>query len=244
MVSISPIRKMPDETSEMISQLLFGEPVEIIHIKDNWCKIRTIQDLYEGYTDLKQLFLLSESEKNKWLSNYQFQRNKTLTIKGKSGLFITLRGSFISNTAASFKIGEDNYEIINFIDDRQPNLIDLAANYLNTPYLWGGKSPFGIDCSGFVQAVFRFYNIMLPRDAKDQFLFGKTVEFKQIKEGDVAFFKNEIGKISHVGILDGRNKIIHASGWVKWDHFGENGITNIETGSLTHKLEGIRRFII
>jgi cell wall-associated NlpC family hydrolase len=94
-----------------------------------------------------------------------------------------------------------------------------------------------------VQTIFRFYDVLLPRDAKDQYLEGQNVDINNIKESDLAFFENEQGKITHVGILDGKNKIIHASGWVRWDQFDEKGITNTETGLLTHKLSGIKRFI-
>jgi hypothetical protein len=242
-LSISPIRRSPEESSEMVSQLLFGEPVEIIEQNENWSKIKTVLDTYEGYVDVKHLLPLSETEKINWLKNYRFQINKTLTIEGNFGKFITLRGSFISNFESKFKIGGADFEIVNITDEKIPSLLDLAANYINTPYLWGGKTPFGIDCSGFVQSVYRYYSVFLPRDAKDQYLEGQLVDINDKKEGDLAFFENENGKITHVGILDGKKKIIHASGWVKWDYFDEKGITNTETGHLTHKLLGIKRLI-
>jgi hypothetical protein len=244
LVSISPIREKSSDTSEMVSQLLFGEAVEIIAIEKNWCQIKTIQDQYEGWVDVKHIESLTETEKTTWLNSCSYQLPKTLTIEGNEGKFICSRGAFISNNEQSFSIGKNDYQITRFTEENIPNLLELAANYLNTPYLWGGKSIFGIDCSGYVQSVFRFYKISLPRDAKDQFSIGESISISDIKEGDVAFFENEEGKIIHVGILDGKDKIIHASGWVRWDHFDENGITNIKTGQLTHKLTGIKRFII
>jgi hypothetical protein len=244
LVSISPVRERPSDSSEMVSQLLFGEPVQTISFEQNWCKIITILDQYEGWVDLKHIESLTEEEKNNWLNNCSFQLPKTLTIEGDFGNFISSRGAFISKNEQSFSIGKNTYECLSISDENIPNLIDLAANYLNSPYLWGGKSIFGIDCSGFVQAVFRFFKILLPRDAKDQYLLGESITIQNIKEGDVAFFGNKEGKITHVGILDGKDKIIHASGWVRWDYFDEKGITNIKTGQLTHKLSGIKRFII
>jgi cell wall-associated NlpC family hydrolase len=120
----------------------------------------------------------------------------------------------------------------------------IAMKYLNTPYLWGGKSPFGIDCSGFIQMVYKINGYKLLRDCSQQASQGKNVsKFSDCLPGDIAFFGTQEKKISHAGILLSDNRIIHASGKVRIDHFNDEGILNIETKIYTHSLISIRRIL-
>jgi cell wall-associated NlpC family hydrolase len=114
---------------------------------------------------------------------------------------------------------------------------------LNTPYLWGGKSPFGIDCSGFTQVVFKTGGHKLPRDSSQQILKGKEIGLEDRRGGDLAFFTNTEGKMNHVGILMDENRIIHASGKVRIDEFDEKGIRNVEKNAYTHHFYKLKRII-
>jgi cell wall-associated NlpC family hydrolase len=159
------------------------------------------------------------------------------------GIQRIFKGSMIPFQAIeNFKIGQDEFALPalkNSID--QKNAYEIAKEYLNAPYLWGGKTPFGIDCSGLTQMVFRFLDINLPRDASQQADTGALVEFEDILPGDLAFFHNKDGKIIHVGILNGVDSIIHASGMVRIDKFTSEGIIHDESGVKTHQLNCIKR---
>ena len=125
---------------------------------------------------------------------------------------------------------------------KKEKLIENAFVYLNAPYLWGGRSPLGIDCSGFTQMVYRLQGINLPRDAYQQAEVGTTAATLEVSEaGDLAFFENDDGKIVHVGIIMENNYIIHASGKVRIDKIDQQGILNSETKEYTHKLRLIKR---
>ena len=120
--------------------------------------------------------------------------------------------------------------------------VEIALSLINTPYLWGGKSPFGIDCSGFSQLVYKMIGINLPRDARDQAKIGSTLSFiDESQAGDLAFFHNKEDKIIHVGIILKDNYIIHASGRVRIDRLDQTGIYNNELNTHTHKLRFIKK---
>jgi cell wall-associated NlpC family hydrolase len=148
----------------------------------------------------------------------------------------------------SGKLWNDKYSFDGmFRNFEQPSneeeLLQTAKKWLNAPYLWGGKTFLGVDCSGFVQTVFKVHGIRLSRDAWQQVKEGEAVEkLSFAKTGDVAFFNNPEGRITHVGILLNRNQIIHASGKVRIDKIDEEGIINIRADKRTHQLHSMKRF--
>ncbi len=242
-VSISPVRAENKDSSEIVTQLLFGEVIEILEIKDSWSKIITYSDNYSGWIDVKHFKPLTHKELGRWLDGLTYERSIVRNVKTPWGLQRIVKGSFVPNSESLlFMIGNEKFQFEKDEDNKEiGSIYELATEYLNTPYLWGGKSPFGIDCSGLTQTVFRFFDINLPRDASQQVELGMTIGFEDRVSGDLAFFHNKSGKIIHVGILDGLNSIIHASGCVRIDQFSQEGILNSETGELTHVLNSIKR---
>ena len=243
--SIAPIRAEANDSAEMVSQLLFGEVSDVLEKEEKWWKVRTFSDNYEGWVDPKQIQALSAKEVNRWLDGLSYEKSVTRKIKSSRGMQIIVKGSFVPfGDSREFIIGNDAYTFEDADAISHSNSpVEIALEYLNAPYLWGGKTPFGIDCSGLVQAVFRFLDFNLPRDAWQQNEYGIEVDFNDIKPGDVAFFSNDKGKAIHTGIITDDKKIIHASGYVRINEIDKNGIIHDTQGYPTHYLSSIKRMI-
>lgn len=243
-----PLRFEPNDRSEIVSQVLFGEFFEITENTKNWQKILLHDDGYEGWIDSKQSRLINESDYNT-LAKAEKTLNSDLVeyISTKDNMLIPIPlGSSLSfldfpavNTAQFIFEGLKTSKI-----HPKEKLIETAFLYLNAPYLWGGKTPFGIDCSGFTQMVYKLNGYSILRDASQQATLGEALSFIEESEpGDLAFFDNDEGKIIHVGIIMNDNYIIHASGKVRIDRLDHLGIFNAETNRHTHKLRVIKRII-
>jgi cell wall-associated NlpC family hydrolase len=242
LVSVAPVRIDGRDSSEIVSQLLFGEPIEVLEFGEPWLKIRTIHDGYEGFVDIKHVLPLTEKEFNRWLSGFIYQKELHQQIITPWGKQLISRGSFVSSEE-TFKIGSFNFTQKIVDNETKKSFIELTKELTNTPYLWGGKSVFGIDCSGFVQMIFRLFDLNLPRDAYQQAEIGELIGFNEIKPGDLAYFVNANGKIIHVGIIIENSQIIHASGRLRIDQFTETGIFNSDYNKETHQLHFVKRVL-
>lgn len=237
-LSVIAVRSEAKDSAEQISQLLFGEPIEVLAYAKPWIKIRSYLDGYEGYIDHKQVFSLTEKELKRWMSSYTFANEHLLLLNGPMGAQWISGGSLVGNQS-DFQIGSYRYHLTK--KPAHSEAWAYALGFLNTPYLWGGKSVFGTDCSGFVQNVFRQLDINLPRDAYQQAEMGTAIAFEQRQQLDLAFFKNAADRIYHVGIVGNDQQIIHASGQVRIDLIKQEGIFNDAADTFTHSLFEIRR---
>ena len=247
-LAIIPLRFEPSDRSEIVSQVLFGEHFEIIEQSKQWSRIRLQYDDYEGWIDSKQMQLISKSSFDQ-LSKDAIILNADLieyiTAPNNVLLPIPLGSSLSFINHNEINTANFDFEGTKISGVKTKNsLISTAYLYLNAPYLWGGKTPFGIDCSGFTQMVYKLNGYHLLRDASQQATQGEALSFIEESEaGDLAFFDNEEGNIIHVGIIMENNYIIHASGKVRIDRLDHLGIYNPETNKHTHKLRVIKKII-
>ena len=247
-LAIIPLRFEPSDKSEIVSQVLFGEHFEIGEQWKQWSKIKLQYDDYEGWVDSKQYQIISESEYDQ-LSEDVVVLNADLVeyITAPNNLLLPIPlGSSLSFLSHSdINTSNFNFEGTKISGTKTKTcLLNTAFMYLNAPYLWGGKTPFGIDCSGFTQMVYKLNGYKLMRDASQQSKQGEALSFIEESEpGDLAFFDNEEGNIIHVGIIMEDNYIIHASGKVRIDRLDHLGIYNAEVNKHTHKLRVIKKII-
>lgn len=247
-LSIIPLRAEASDRSEMVSQVLFGEHFEVLETAGQWTRIRLQYDGYEGWMDSKQYQTISQ-ENFERLSKEAIILNSDLveyvTAANNTLLPVTIGASLSFLNHSDINTQNYDFEGLKVTGKKpKPELVATSYLYLNAPYLWGGKTPFGIDCSGFTQMVYKLNGYKLLRDASQQATQGEVLSFIEESEpGDLAFFDNEEGKIIHVGIMLENNYIIHASGKVRIDRLDHLGIYNAEQNRHTHRLRVIKKMI-
>ncbi|HQS23547.1 MAG: hypothetical protein B7Y11_00025 [Sphingobacteriia bacterium 24-36-13] len=253
-VAVAPLRADAAHQSEMVSQILFGETAEIVDggqllQTGTFTKIKCLNDGYEGWCQSAQLTLISDE---------MVMRRSSAIMPAYSNLMLLNGTEMKLPFGASLELFQEQqlclpnlvfkYEGETFkpgkISFSPESVKHISQLFMNTPYLWGGRSIFGIDCSGFVQQVYKYFNIQLPRDAYQEAELGTDIGFlAETQCGDLAYFDNKEGKITHVGILLDTHTIIHASGRVRIDHIDQAGILNRETGERTHQLRIVKRLV-
>ena len=227
-IAVSPLRAENSETSEIVSQILYGETCEIIESEGDFSKIKMEFDGYEGWCNssvLKKQML--DTAKN--------------TVTQPYGVFDLPEGKNLLSLGSEVEFTTENNAVQ---DDIRESLVVTAKKFLNVPFLWGGRSFFGVDDSGFVQLVYKLHGIHLPRDPEQQALQGVSRDFVEESEpGDLAFFEDKEGNIVHVGIVLSPFEIIHAHGKVRIDALDFSGIYNAEQNKHTHKLRFVKTVI-
>lgn len=258
-LSAVPLRAEASERAEMVSQLIFGDAYQILDTVEGWHKIRTADCGYEGWLGYKYHHAVGEQQYQDYLA-----AEKTVladmflpvTETETQQCFPLFAGASIPvpDEHCRFCIGNAAFEILSLteetllrphtIQDKRSTMLDFVSSWLRTPYLWGGRTPAGIDCSGFSQLAYKSIGMRIPRDASQQVELGTTVDFaSEAKAGDLAFFQNAEGRIVHVGIVCDKNLIIHASGRVRIDPLDETGVFNAEEGKYTHHLRIIKSLL-
>jgi len=253
-LSIIPGRAEPADSAEQVTQILFGEHYEVKESRKMWIRIKAALDGYECWIDRKQHFPIEEKFALR-LSKQSFLpvclEAAGLVVHGEGQDIIPiLAGSTLPfYKEGVFKIGKTEYQFQGQVQAKAERknieaVVEHAYMYLNTPYLWGGRHPFGIDCSGLTQICYKMIGINIPRDAYQQATLGHSLSFiEEAEPGDLAFFDNTEGRIIHVGIVLENNYIIHASGKVRVDRIDHQGIYNNEINDYSHRLRIIKRIV-
>lgn len=251
LLPVIPLRREPNDRSEMLTQVLFGETLRIFEKKQQWLSVETDLDSYPGWLAAGQVVMLEES-------TYHAINNATVYLttgllsrireEGQEALQLPAGCALPGLEGNTMKVGERvfHYEGKARLDSRGTveELVESALAFRNVPYLWGGRTVLGVDCSGFTQCIYRLNGVSLPRDASQQAGVGQQVSFlSEASPGDLAFFDNAEGTIVHVGLLLEDQKVIHASGKVRVDILDHHGIFNADSRNYSHQLRLIRRIL-
>ncbi|MBN2667453.1 MAG: C40 family peptidase [Bacteroidales bacterium] len=240
-----PLRQGPSHRSEMLSQVLFGEKYTIIDHVGHWYRIETLFDNYTGWIDTDHLQHSPAGNDDAGLV-----LNRSLLCYREDGTKLVLeagcevydpdfeKNSFMAGSK-TFSTGTGFSQSYLKVSE---TLADTSLKFINSPYIWGGRIPSGIDCSGFVQLVYKIQGIKIPRDSWQQAEAGTNISFlEETLPGDLVLFDDERGKITHVGMILSRGLVIHASGRVRIDTIDHQGIFRKDKGGYSHKLRTIRR---
>ncbi len=246
-VPCAPVRRKPRHQAEMTNQLLFGDTVLVLKSKKSfWFKVRSLTDHYEGWITANMLKPVSEKTARLFVPHVTADALTTITINGQA-MQVPMGAALHNYSAGQAIIDELAVEVTGNVHNREEtardpeHLQNIALRWLNAPYLWGGRTILGVDCSGFVQVTYKMLGVDLPRDAWQQAQVGSSVaKLKNSQPGDLAFFDDK-DEIVHVGILLGNDRIIHSSGKVRIDTIDKKGIVHSETGKRTHSLQLIKR---
>jgi hypothetical protein len=258
-LSVVPVRAEPSDKAEIVTQLIFGECYSILLVQGNWCQVRSAADQYVGWIDFKQHTPVTAEYLQAWVAQ---DHPRTLDVvqmvsDTKTRIPVSLGARLPFFDGMTLRIGEQqmfyNGAATNPQNGHGPHgpadqrlrlLQKMALTFLKSPYLWGGKTMFGIDCSGLMQQLYGLIGVQLPRDAHQQINVGQVVHFvAQTRPGDLAFFDNAEGRIIHVGVLLEDQQILHASGEVRIDPLDHNGIYNRDRKKYSHKLRLIKRIL-
>ncbi len=242
-----PLRSGPSHKTEMLSQVLFGEKYRVIDRSGCWMKIETVFDNYTGWIDMDHL----QSTEYTGATDKHVLNRSLLCFRNDNTKLVLEAGCEIYNPDFENKTFMAGNDLFRTTDEFSSNyvtvndsLADTAMKFINSPYIWGGRIPSGIDCSGFTQLVYKIHGIDIPRDSWQQAEAGRAIDFIDTAEpGDLVLFDNERKKFCHVGMILSRGLVIHASGRVRIDSIDHQGIFKAEINGYSHKLRTIRRII-
>lgn len=238
LLSYLPMRSEPRSGAEMVNCLLFGESYQVLEAADAWLKIKCDYDGYEGW--------ISQSAQSEFVSFPQMVDALFVEAVSNGSKFYIPCGAMMPSDN-KLNLDGQTFTVTQKLKTNHHlplsiRLLNTAKAFLNTPYLWGGRSFMGIDCSGLMQIVFKVNGILLPRDTSKQILEGSAINFGEQQACDLVFFsKPGADKVVHVGMMLNEKHIIHAGARVRINELSSEGI--FMDGALAYQLMTIKRII-
>ncbi|MEL7123885.1 MAG: SH3 domain-containing C40 family peptidase [Bacteroidota bacterium] len=251
-ISVVSIRTAPAHKAEQLSQLLFGETFEVLETKGRqWCKVKCSWDDVEGWVAANQINYITQAAFEAHYNNVACSLELFQAVMGEHEFIgIPLGAQLPEFDGMRLKMGGQNFTFSGqavFQDEIEQPLIFLlkvARRYINAPYLWGGRSPYGIDSDGLIQMIYKMAGMKLPRRASEQVFCGENIYFiEQALPGDIAFFENKNNRVTHTGLVLNDNRIMHAYGKVRIDKIDHYGIYNNDESRYTHTLRVVKRML-
>ena len=223
-LSVVPMRANPSHAAEQVSQTLMGHPVRILEKRKDWSKVRGL-DGYEGWIINHSLVFLSADEFARWKNAPKEIVTEPYELHDADKLTDLVCGNILESRGDSLRL-PDGRTILRPAGATEPvgkpapldpaGLPRFASLYTGAPYLWGGLSSKGMDCSGLVRMAYLGQQRLLPRDAWQQARQGREIPADSIRPGDLIFFGNPTnGKITHVAIYAGGGQYVHSSQLVR-----------------------------
>jgi len=224
-VGIVPLRKEPADSAEMVSEILLGELFQIIGKQKKWWQVKALLGDYTGWINANEGYKLPDKELHEWLALNKNPQNRSPYFTFKAGntydQCLVTPGSVIQICGDTIQYPFGKYPITSEPEKlKGSGLLETARSFLGTPYLWGGRTDTGVDCSGFVQAVLIQHGIIFPRDSVDQsqavpLHTTDKIEKEDVIPGDIIYFNPKSNQISHVGFYLGDGLLLHAAGKVR-----------------------------
>ncbi len=272
-VSVANVRGRPSHSAELVTQTLMGWPLRVLKEQDGWYLVHTEPDGYLGWIETLQLTRVDAETKQAWEAAARvvstvpvgvlrlapatdaepvtdLVMGSVMQAAGRSGGWTEVS---LPDGRRGFAPGGEVQDYAAWTSSRtaDPEAIDRTARlFMGVPYLWGGTSSKGFDCSGFVKIVLHLHGIELPRDADQQAAMGRPVAIdkglSELRKGDLLFFgptetPEQPERITHVALYEGNLEFIHASGLVRRSSF--DPASPIYSGSLLKRLRRARRVI-
>jgi gamma-D-glutamyl-L-lysine dipeptidyl-peptidase len=248
-VSAANVMKEASHYSALETQILFGEAITITEIKNNWCHITANCDGYNGWVLLSQFTIVPQLPTIDNINSF----TPSIAVHNQHSIYLPAGASLPNCKNNQVQIGDSVFTAINNclqvnqLQWIEKNIQEIVHSYRYVPYVWGGRTHAGIDCSGFSAMLYKYFNLPLKHEATWQSKQGTVVDFlQQAVCGDLAFFDDEEGDITHVGIMLNNAEIIHATetaGGVTIDDIDNAGIISRLTGKRTHQLRVIKRLL-